>query len=150
MDQIEFSSDFIVSYPGETNDDFNDTLNLVKKIQFINSYSFIFSPRPGTKAAELKLIDNEVSKERLNEIQKYLFIHQIKKNKSFEGKLVEVLVENRTKDQLHLFGRNKFNNSVIFSGNENNIGKIIKVKIENTNQISLFGKIENNKNMKAA
>ena len=148
--KIEFSSDFIISYPGETNDDFNDTLNLVKKIKFINSYSFIFSPRPGTKAAELKLIDNETSKERLNEIQKNLFNYQIKKNRSFEGKSVEILVENRMQNQFKLFGRNEFNNSVIFEGNENNVGKIIKVKIENTNQKSLFGKIENNKDMKAA
>ena len=148
--KIEFSSDFIVSYPGETNNDFNDTLNLVKKIKFINSYSFIFSPRPGTKAATLKLIDNEISKERLNEIQKYLFTHQINKNKSFEGKSVEVLVENRIQNQLKLFGRKKFNNSVIFIGDENNIGKVVKVKIESTNQNSLFGKIENSKDMKAA
>ena len=148
--KIEFSSDFIISYPGETNDDFNDTLNLVKKIKFINSYSFIFSPRPGTKAAELKLIDNKVSKERLNEIQKNLFNYQINKNRSFVGKSVEVLVENRMQNQFKMFGRNEFNNSVIFEGNENNIGKIIKVKIENTNQNSLFGKIENNKDMKAA
>ena len=63
---------------------------------------------------------------------------------------MEVLVENRMQNQFKLFGRNKFNNSVIFGGNENNIGKIIKVKIENTNQNSLFGKIENNKDMKAA
>ena len=55
--EIEFSSDFIISYPGETNEDFNDTLNLVKRIKFINSYSFIFSPRPGTKAARVELID---------------------------------------------------------------------------------------------
>ena len=148
--RIEFSSDFIISYPSETNDDFNDTLNLVKKIKFINSYSFIFSPRPGTKAAELKLIDNEISKERLDEIQKYLFIYQKNKNKSFEGKLVEVLVENRMQNQLELFGRNKFNNSVIFAGDKNNIGKIVQVKIESTNQNSLFGRIENKKNMKAA
>ena len=148
--KIEFSSDFIISYPNETNDDFNDTLNLVKKIKFINSYSFIFSPRPGTKAAELKLIDDEISKGRLYEIQKYLFIHQKNKNKSFEGKSVEVLVENRMQNQLELFGRNKFNNSVIFEGDKNNIGKIVKVKIESTNQNSLFGIIENNKNMKAA
>jgi len=148
--KIEFSSDFIISYPNETNDDFNDTLNLIKKIKFINSYSFIFSPRPGTKAAELKLIDHEISKGRLNEIQKYLFIYQKNKNKSYEGKSVEVLVENRMQNQLELFGRNKFNNSVIFAGDKNNIGKIVKVKIESTNQNSLFGIIENNKNMKAA
>jgi len=60
------------------------------------------------------------------------------------------LTENRTKDKLKLFGRNKFNNSVIFLGDENNIGKLVKVKIENTNQNSLFGKIQKNKSMKAA
>jgi len=148
--EIEFSSDFIISYPGETNSDFNDTLDLVKKIKFINSYSFIFSPRPGTRAAELKLIDNDISKARLNEIQKYLFINQVNKNKSFEGKFVKVLVENRIKNQPKLFGRNKFNNSVIFLGDKNNIGKIVKVKIESTNQNNLFGKVQNNKDMKAA
>ena len=148
--EIEFSSDFIISYPGETNDDFNETLELVKKIKFINSYSFIFSPRPGTKAAELKLIDNEISKERLKKIQKYLFDHQISMNRSFEKKSIEVLVENKIQGQSKLFGRNKYLNSVIFDGDENNIGKMLKVKIESSNQISLFGKIENNKSMRAA
>ena len=148
--EIEFSSDFIISYPGETNDDFNETLELVKKIKFINSYSFIFSPRPGTKAAELKLIDNEISKERLKKIQKYLFDHQISMNRSFEKKSIEVLVENKIQDQSKLFGRNKYLNSVIFDGDENNIGKMLKVKIESSNQNSLFGKIENNKSMRAA
>ena len=148
--EIEFSSDFIISYPGETNDDFNETLELVKKIKFINSYSFIFSPRPGTKAAELELIDNEISKERLKKIQKYLFDHQISMNRSFEKKSIEVLVENKMQDQSKLFGRNKYLNSVIFDGDENNIGKMLKVKIESSNQNSLFGKIENNKSMRAA
>ena len=148
--EIEFSSDFIISYPGETNDDFNETLELVKKIKFINSYSFIFSPRPGTKAAKLKLIDNEISKERLKKIQKYLFDHQISMNRSFEKKSIEVLVENKIQGQSKLFGRNKYLNSVIFDGDENNIGKMLKVKIESSNQNSLFGKIENNKSMRAA
>ena len=145
--EIEFSSDFIISYPGETNDDFNETLELVKKIKFINSYSFIFSPRPGTKAADLKLIDNEISKERLKKIQKYLFDHQISMNRSFEKRSLEVLVENKIQNQSKLFGRNKYLNSVIFDGDENNIGKMLKVKIESSNQNSLFGKIENNKSM---
>ena len=138
--KVEFSSDFIISYPGETSSDFNDTLSLIKKIKFINSYSFIFSPRPGTKASELNMIDKEISKERLNQIQKKLFDYQKNKNKSFEGNMVEVLVENKIKNQPKLFGRNKFNNSVIFFGNNNDIGKIIKVKIESTNQNTLFGK----------
>ena len=147
---IEFSSDFIVSYPGENEQDFNKTLNLVKKIKFINSYSFIFSPRPGTKAANLELIDKEISKERLKTIQKYLFEHQTNINKSFENKLVDVLVENKIKNQTKLFGRNKYMNSVIFEGEEDDIGKIVKVKILKTNQSNLFGKTENVKDMRAA
>ena len=147
---IEFSSDFIISYPGEGKQDFNKTLQLVNKIKFINSYSFIFSPRPGTKASNLELIDEKISKERLKIIQKYLFENQKNINKSFENKIVDVLVENKIKDQTKLFGRNKYMNSVIFEGEENSIGKIVKVKILDSNQNTLFGKIENTKGMRAA
>ncbi len=147
--KIEFSSDFIISYPGETNDDFKDTINLVRKIKFINSFSFIFSPRPGTKAANLKQIDKEIAKERLLKIQEYLFKFQLNMNKFFINKSVDVLVENKMDGQKKLFGRNQFMNSVIFEGNTNFIGKNINIKIEKANQNSLFGKIEKN-NMRAA
>ncbi len=147
---IEFSSDFIISYPGESEQDFNQTLQLVNKIKFINSYSFIFSPRPGTKAANLELIDEKISKERLKIIQKHLFENQKNINKSFENQSVDVLVENKIKGQTKLFGRNKYMNSVIFEGEENSIGKIVKVKILDSNQNTLFGKIENTRDMRAA
>ncbi len=147
--KIEFSSDFIISYPGETNDDFKDTVNLVRKIKFINSFSFIFSPRPGTKAANLKQIDKEIAKERLLKIQEYLFKFQLNMNKFFINKSVDVLVENKMDGQKKLFGRNQFMNSVIFEGNANFVGKNINIKIEQANQNSLFGKIEKN-NMRAA
>ena len=81
-------------------------------------------------------------------IQEKLFSNQIELNKSLEGKTLEVLVENKLKDQNKLFGRNKFLNSVIFDGDENYIGKLIKVNIERSNQNSLFGKVTDN--MKAA
>ena len=148
--KIEFSSDFIVGYPGEEAIDFDDTITLIKKIKFINSYSFIFSPRPGTKASQLEPIDENVAKKRLIEIQDVLFKHQKKMNSSFIGKNIEVLVENKMKHDNKLFGRNKYLNSVIFSGNINNIGKIISVKIVSCNQNSLFGKVESKKKMKAA
>ena len=148
--KIEFSSDFIVGYPGEEAIDFDDTITLIKKIKFINSYSFIFSPRPGTKASQLEPIDENVAKKRLIEIQDVLFKHQKKMNSSFIGKNIEVLVENKMKYDNKLFGRNKYLNSVIFSGNINNIGKIISVKIVSCNQNSLFGKVESKKKMKAA
>ncbi len=138
---IKFSSDFIIGYPGETENDFKETLNLVNKIKFINSFSFIFSPRPGTKAARLEITDKDKLKNRLITIQDKLFSNQIELNKSFEGKTLEVLVENKLKNQNKYFGRNKFLNSVIFDGNESHIGKIIKVNVEKSNQNSLFGKV---------
>ena len=97
--EIKFSSDFIISYPGETNDDFSETLNLVKKIKFINSFSFIFSPRPGTKAANLDQVDKEISKERLLKIQEYLFKFQLNLNELFINKTIDVLIENELEGQ---------------------------------------------------
>jgi len=147
---IEISSDFIISYPGETDRDFLETLNLIDKIRFINSYSFIFSPRPGTVASKLELINKDISQERLEIMQKKLFDIQKFKNKSFENKIIDVLVENKLKDQNKFFGRNKYMSSVIFNGSQKNIGKIVKIQIESSNQNNLFGKILNNTKEKAA
>ena len=146
--EIEFSSDFIIGYPGETQKDFEDTLNLIKKIKFINSFSFIFSPRPGTRASKLEMIDKKIAKRRLTLIQEKLFYNQIEKNKSLEDTIVNVLVENKIEKQNKLFGRNKYISPVIFDGIDENIGKIVKVKIETSNQNSLFGSLK--KKMKAA
>ncbi len=147
---IEFSSDFIISYPGESEDDFNDTLDLVKKIRFINSFSFIFSPRPGTKAANLNLIDKEISKERLLKIQEHLSKNQLRMNESLINKSIDVLVENKIDGQSKLFGRNMYMNSVIFNGEIKNIGKELKIKIDKVNKNSLFGEIEKKNNKRAA
>ena len=145
---LKFSSDFIIGYPGETEIEFNETLNLINKIKFINSFSFIFSPRPGTKAAELDITDKDKLKNRLITVQEKLFNNQVELNKSLEGKTLEVLVENKLENQNKFFGRNKFLTSVIFDSDESNIGKLIKVNIEKSNQNSLFGKVIDN--MKAA
>ena len=138
---IKFSSDFIISYPGEEDRDFEQTINLVKKIKFINSFSFIFSPRPGTKAGEMTSIDKDLSKLKLLKIQKLLFSYQLNTNKSFNGKKIKVLVENKMDNQTKLFGRNKYINSVIMDGDEKNIGQEVDVYIEKFNQNTLFGKI---------
>ena len=146
--EVEFSSDFIIGYPGESEKDFSDTLKLLEKIRFVNSFSFIFSPRPGTTAANLKMVDSEVAKKRLITIQKKLFNNQIELNKSMENQKIEVLIENKLSGQNKLFGRNKYLSSVIFEGNESLIGNLVDVKITSSNQNTLFGITE--KNMKAA
>ena len=148
--KIEFSSDFIIAYPGETEKDFEDTMKLVKKIRFINSYSFIFSPRPGTAAFNLKLIDKNIAKERLKLIQDQLFSHQSFKNKMTENTLVKVLVENKISNQNKFFGRTEHMTAVIFDGEKNIEGKIVPVLINHSNQNNLFGEVKLNKNIKAA
>ena len=148
--KIEFSSDFIIGYPGEDDKDFKDTLDIIKRIKFINSYSFIFSPRPGTLAYDLKLIDKKISKERLSEVQNYLFENQINMNKSLENKILNVLVENLAEDKTQVFGRSEYMTPVIFNGKKDNIGKILPVKITHSNRSTLFGETIINSNQKVA
>ncbi len=147
---IEFSSDFIIGYPGENEKDFNETLSLIKRINFINSYSFIFSPRPGTVAADLELVDKKISMERLEKVQNLLFNNQVRVNKSLENKNLNVLVENLTEDKTQVFGRSEYMTSVIINGNKSDIGKIVQVKIQKSNRSTLFGEVINNSNQKVA
>jgi len=147
---IKFSSDFIVGYPGENENDFNDTLDLIKEIKFINSYSFIFSPRPGTVASKLELIDRKISLNRLEKIQKELFNHQTEINKSLENDIIDVLVENKTEESGKFFGKSEYMTSVIFNAKEEHVGKIVKVKINKSNQNTLFGEIVKNTKLKVA
>jgi len=147
---IEFSSDFIVGYPGEEDKDFKDTIRLIERIKFINSYSFIFSPRPGTVAENLELIEKKISIERLEKIQNILFENQIRMNKSLEGKVIDVLVENLTEDKNKAFGRSEYMTSVIFNGKKNDIGKIVQVRIKDSNRNTLFGEAITNSDKKVA
>ena len=147
---IEFSSDFIIGYPGEDDQDFKDTFDLIKRIKFINSYSFVFSPRPGTVASNLKLIDKMISMERLEKVQSQLFENQISMNKSLENSILNVLVENLTDDKTQVFGRSEYMTSVIFNGKKEDIGKIVPVQIKKSNRSTLFGEVINNSNKKVA
>ncbi len=147
---IEFSSDFIIAYPGENENDFKETTKLIDEIKFINSFSFIFSPRPGTVAADLKLIDKKKSLERLEIVQQKLFNNQVNMNKTLENKIINVLVENRTEDKSKLFARSEYMTSVLFNGSDNLIGKIVKVKVKNSNRNTLFGQAVEETNQKVA
>ena len=138
---IKFSSDFIIGYPGETDNDFEETLKLLKEVNFINTYSFIYSPRPGTPAAKIKKIDMSISKRRLEMFQKIAdgiklkYRHNLVKQKAF------VLFENRTNSKNEFFGRDEFSNSVIVKSHEDIIGKIKEVTITSVNRNTLFGEI---------
>jgi tRNA-2-methylthio-N6-dimethylallyladenosine synthase len=142
---IKFSSDFIVGYPGETESDFEDTITLIKKIGFVNSYSFIFSPRPGTPATNKKLNDLTESKKRLQKLQSILESFQLEKNKKYRGKYCEVLVENKLDMQEKYFGRTKCMSPVIFESDSCKPGELVNVKIASINQNNLFGIHQSNK-----
>ena len=147
---IKLSSDFIIGYPGETEQDYKDTIDIVKKLSFINSYSFIFSSRPGTPAANKQTNDLEINKKRLQNLQKILENLQLKNNKTYINEFCEVLVENKLTNQEKYFGRTKFMTPVIFQSNHCKNGDIINVKINSFNHNNLFGIHKVNKNEKAA
>ena len=138
-ENIKISSDFIVGYPGESESDFIQTMDLIKKIGFINSYSFIFSPRPGTPASEEKLNSLKVSEERLKKMQNLLENLQYKNNKNYQNKTCKVLVENKLNNQEKYFGRTESAMSVFFNSNGCTIGEIIDVEINSFNKKNLSG-----------
>ncbi len=138
-ENIKFSSDFIVGYPGEIEKDFNDTVKLIQDVIFINSYSFIYSSRPGTPAAKNKLNSLKISQERLVKLQKILIHNQIENNKKYLEKYCEVLVENKLKNSSKYFGRTKFMTPVKFESEDCSPGELVNVKITNFNHNGLFG-----------
>ena len=145
---IKFSSDFIIAYPGETPEDFEQTKKLLKNVKYINTYSFIFSARPGTPAFKLKKINHTEAKKRLIIFQS--IAEEIKKNyrQTLIGKPTNVLFENKTKDGDKYFGRDEHHNSVIVKSNESLSGKIKKIKITSGNHNTLYGEILSNLNQK--
>ena len=142
---IRFSSDFIIGYPGETDGDFNQTLELIKKVEFINSYSFIYSSRPGTPASNLENVDATTAKKRLIKLQAILEGNNFNYKKKFLSKSIEVLFENKLKKQNKYFGRDEFLNSVVVESTQDLTGKILNISINNFNHNCLFGIIESKK-----
>jgi tRNA-2-methylthio-N6-dimethylallyladenosine synthase len=139
---IKFSSDFIIGYPGETEDDFKKTIELMNEIKFINSYSFLYSARPGTPAFNLEKIDENIAKERLFLFQNLSKKIKTKYRETLLSKTMTVLFENETKEKNKYFGRDEYFNSVIVESKENLVNKIKKIKITKINQNTLFGEID--------
>ena len=139
---VKFSSDFIIGYPGETEDDFKKTIELMKEVKFINSYSFLYSARPGTPAFNLDKIDENIAKERLFFFQNLSKKIKTEYRESLISKTMTVLFENETKEKNKYFGRDEYFNSVIVESNENLVNKIKKIKIIKINQNTLFGEID--------
>ena len=143
---IKFSSDFIIGYPGETLEDYKQTEKLIKNVKYINSYSFIFSARPGTPAFKLEKVNQSEAKERLISFQSIAEEIKTKYRETLIGRISNVLFENKTKEGNKYFGRDEYLNSVIVKSNESLVGKIKKVKIVSGNHNTLYGEMLSNLN----
>lgn len=138
---IAITTDIIAGFPGETDDDFKMTITALEKIGFDGIYAFKYSKRPGTAAIELPgHIDEDVKSERLLEIQELQDKIISEKNKSFKGETVEILTEGPCKNGADIFtGRTATNKIVNYCGGKSDIGELVKIKILEVKQHSLYG-----------
>lgn len=141
---IEFSSDFIIGYPGEADKDFEETLSLVDTVKFSNSYSFVYSQRPGTPAVDYQQIPKEIAQSRLEVLQNKLIDLQIKFNESKINTKTKVLLENITKKGDQFFGRNEHMQAVFVEGTNYIPGTMTDVMVQSCNRNNLFGATNNN------
>jgi tRNA-2-methylthio-N6-dimethylallyladenosine synthase len=139
---IVMSSDFIIGFPGESDEDFADTLDLVKKVGYGQCFSFKYSPRPGTPAASMEQVPEAIKVERLNILQKELSKQQLLFNESCVGKVIPVLFEKPGKFDGHIVGKTPYMQSAYIDNVDKSlIGKIVNVKINKGSAISVSGEV---------
>lgn len=140
---IRMSSDFIVGFPGEENEDFQATLEIVNKVQFIQAYSFKYSRRAGTPAALMKnQVDEKIKKERLDILQDLLFSYQLKFNKETVGKIVPVLFDMKGRHAGQLIGRTPYMQNLHADLSKEYLNKIVNIKVTEAATNSLSGIME--------
>jgi len=143
MPDIGLTTDIIVGFPTETEEEFEETLDILKAVGFDNIYSFIYSPRKGTPAAEMEgQIPDDVKGERFQRLLDTQNEISITRNRTYEQKPTKVLVEGWSKtDKTMLTGRNEKNRLVHFKGGESLIGSFVNVMITEAETYSLFGEL---------
>ena len=144
---IVFSSDFIVGFPGETDQDFADTLKLVRDVGYGSSYSFKYSPRPGTPGAMYEdQVEEYVKDERLTMLQQLLAEQKAAYNASFKGKVVDVLFDKQGREDGQYVGYSPYLQPVIVNSDQPLLGELVPVYIEIGGANSLAGKLAPNNN----
>ena len=143
---IAISTDIIVGFPGETENDFEDTLDLIREVKFDSAYTFIYSIREGTPAAEMTCqIDDKVKHERFNRLMETLNPIVYESSLKLKDTIQTVLVENSDKnDEGILTGRTESSKSVHFKGDKSLVGQLLDVKIDDVNTWSLKGSLAKN------
>ena len=138
---IALSGDFIVGFPGETDSDFQDTLDLCNEVGYAQAYSFKYSSRPGTPAAELEEIEEEKKSERLLSLQSLLTLHQKNFQKRMIGNKYPVLIEKKGKEIDQVVGRSPYLQPVFIKGSIDLLGNIVPVEMKSYRTNSLEGEI---------
>ena len=138
---LTFTSDFIVGFPGETDSDFRDTLTLIDEVGYAGAFSFVYSPRPGTPAAEMEQIPAEVKSERLQLLQAAITRHQRRFNAGFAGRTVDVLLEKPGRLPGQLVGRSPYLQAVQVMAPAEYMGSVCRVTIDEVGSNSLFGSL---------
>lgn len=142
MPDIAISTDIIVGFPGETEEDFNDTLDLMRKVKYDMVFSFIYSPRTGTPAAKLEQVPDDVKTERMSRLLALQNELLAEKNEYYVGKTLRVLVEGPSKTNgAKMSARTEGNRIVLFDGDESLTGKFIDLKITSSAPFALMGEI---------
>ena len=138
---ISITTDIIVAFPGETDEDFKDTLRLCEEVDYEGAFTFIYSPREGTPAAKYdNQIDEKTAHERLDKLHDVINAGYLKGNKRFEGKVVKVLVDGTSKNDSNILcGYSEHNKLVNFKGDKSHIGTIVNVKINEAKTWFLIG-----------
>ena len=141
---LAFTSDFIVGFPGETESDFQATLTLVEEVGFAGAYSFMYSARPGTPAAEMSdQVPSEEKSERLQRLQAVIMRHQRNFNAGFAGRTIDVLLEKPGRLAGQLVGRSPYLQAVQVMAPKKLVGSIERVTVIEVGSNSLFGSLEN-------
>ncbi len=138
---VTISSDIIVGFPGETDEDFEGTLEMLRRVQFDMTYSFIYSPRKDTPAAAMECqIPDNIKGERMNRLLEVQNAIALEKNKPLEGKIIKVLCDGPSKNNENVYsGRSEGNKIVLFDGDEFDIGKFVEIKITRAETFALYG-----------
>ena len=138
---IALSSDFIVGFPEETNEDFDQTMKFVENVNFAIAYSFMFSSRPGTPASKFKEVDLSIKKARLSALQSLLKEQQKNYNKSFVNSALEILFDRKGRHKNQYIGRSIYNQSVFVNSVSSLIGKKLNAKIVRSTDFALEGEL---------
>ena len=134
---IMLSGDFIVGFPGEDEADFQATMELCEEVRYGQAYSFKYSPRPGTPAADRAHVDESVKTERLHRLQALLTSHQVEFQHSMIGRTLPVLVEKLGRETGQVIGKSPYLHATHFLGEASDIGKVVNVKVVATERNSL-------------